>query len=230
LYYKSILIVDDEQDLLMMIKSIFERAGYTQIMTASSGEMALEILTNKMPDMVILDVMMPGIDGFDVLQRIREISKIPVLMLTAKGEAEDRFSGFELGADDYLVKPFLPKELLLRVQAILKRTYPDENRIVVLKNSIVDLDKAEVNRENEIFSLTAKEYCIFVKLAENANRIVTIGSLCQTACGEIWQGYETTLMTHIRHLREKIESNPSSPVSLLTVKGLGYKLVVKGAK
>lgn len=227
---KPILVVDDEMDLLTMIRSIFEHAGFTQIMTASSGEAALGLLDRKIPAMVILDVMMPGIDGFALLKKIREISRVPVLMLTAKGEAEDRFTGFELGADDYLVKPFLPKELLLRVQAILKRTYPEGNRIVELAASSVDLDKAEVYRGKTTASLTAKEYAVFLKLSENAGRVVTIGSLCQTACGEIWQGYETTLMTHIRHLREKIEANPSEPASLVTVKGLGYKLIVNEGK
>lgn len=224
---KSILLVDDEHELLTMTKSIFERAGYTQIMTAASAHEAIKILSKKMPDMIILDVMMPGMDGFELLQEIRTVSKVPVLMLTAKGEAEDRFSGFELGADDYLIKPFLPKELLLRVQAILKRSYPEKNRIIVLDAVSVDLDKAEVKRGDDTIPLTAKEYSIFVKLAENAGRIITVGALCQTACGEVWQGYETTLMTHIRHLREKIEKNPSAPVSLLTVKGLGYKLIIK---
>lgn len=227
MFDKSILLVDDEHELLTMTKSIFERAGYTQIMTAASAHEALKILSKKMPDMIILDVMMPGMDGFELLQEIRTVSKVPVLMLTAKGEAEDRFSGFELGADDYLIKPFLPKELLLRVQAILKRSYPEKNRIIVLDAVSVDLDKAEVKRGDDTIPLTAKEYSIFVKLAENAGRIITVGALCQTACGEVWQGYETTLMTHIRHLREKIEKNPSAPVSLLTVKGLGYKLIIK---
>lgn len=221
---KEILIVDDEIELLTMLRSIFERAGYTHILTATSGEEAWKQIAVKVPDMVITDVMMPGMDGFALLQEIRAISKIPVLMLTAKGEAEDRFAGFELGADDYLVKPFLPKELLLRVEAIMKRVYPEENRLIKLGAAIVDLDRAEVKKGNENISLTAKEYGILLKLVENAGRIVTTGALCQTACGELWQGYETTLMTHIRHLREKIEEDPSNPESLLTVKGLGYKL------
>lgn len=225
---KAILIVDDEMDLLAMIRSIFERAGFTQIMTAESGGAALRLLSQRMPDMVILDVLMPGMGGFELLKEIRKISQVPVLMLTAKGEAEDRCTGLELGADDYLVKPFLPKELLLRVGAILKRAYPGGGRMVELAAAYVDLDKAEVRRGNETISLTAKEYAILLKLWENAGKVVTIGSLCQTACGEIWQGYETTLMTHIRHLREKIEANPSAPDSLITVKGLGYKLMVKG--
>lgn len=226
---KSILVVDDELDLLEMLQSIFERAGYTKITTASSGREALKIFHKNQPDMVILDVMMPGIDGFTVLKEIRKTSSIPVLMLTARGEADDKFSGFENGADDYLVKPFLSKELLLRVQAVLNRTYPDKERIVYLEGSTVNLDKAEVYRGEEVFSLTAKEFMLFEKLFENAGRIVTTGSLCETVCGEFWQGYENTLVTHIRHLREKIENNPSKPVSLLNVKGLGYRLLIKGA-
>ncbi len=110
----------------------------------------------------------------------------------------------------------------------MKRAYPDSNRTVILAASTVDLDRAEVRRDEGIFPLTGKEYAIFLKLAENAGRVVTIGALCQAACGEIWMGYENTLMSHIRHLREKIEDTPSAPVSLLTAKGLGYKLMVKG--
>ena len=227
---KSILIVDDETDLLEMLYSIFERAGYTKISTASSGKEALSMFRCHQPDMIVLDVMMPGMDGFTVLKEIRRISTIPVLMLTARGEADDKFSGFENGADDYLVKPFLPKELLLRVQAILNRSYPKKERIIYLDASTVDLDKAEVQRGNEIFSLTAKEFLLFEKLFENAGRIVTTGSLCETVCGEFWEGYENTLVTHIRHLREKIEKNPSKPVSLLNVKGLGYCLHLKEDK
>lgn len=224
---KSILIVDDELQLLLMLREIFERAGYTNITTASSGEEALSLISVKIPEVVITDVMMPGIDGFELLQEIRAVSKVPVLMLTARGEAEDRFAGFELGADDYLVKPFLPKELLLRVEAIMKRVYPEENRILQLEHATVDLDNAVVMKGEETFSLTPKEFEILTKLAENAGKIVTVGALCQNACGEMWKGYESTLMTHIRHLREKIEENPSSPVSLLTAKGLGYRLMVK---
>jgi len=225
---KSILVVDDEIGLLTMIRSIFQGAGYKQIITTTSAREALKIISVKMPDMIILDIMMPEIDGFELLQEIRAISKVPVLMLTAKGDADDRFAGFELGADDYLVKPFLPKELLLRVQAIMKRVYPTNNHIVILENASVDLNKAEVIKDNKTIHLTAKEYSIFQKLADNANHIITIGTLCQSLCGEYWQGYENTLMTHIRHIREKIEKDPSNPVSLVTVKGLGYKLIVKG--
>lgn len=224
---KNILIVDDEPELLTLIKEIFERANYSNIATASSGKEALNLIHTKIPDMIICDVMMPGMDGLELLQEIRSFSKVPVVMLTARGEAQDRFDGFELGADDYVVKPFLPKELLLRVEAIMKRVYPAEKRIITLEHATIDLDSAQVHRNGQVLSLTAKEYDILVKLAENAGNIITIGVLCQTACGKFWQGYESTLMTHIRHIREKIELEPSKPVSLITVKGIGYKLNVK---
>lgn len=222
---RKILVVDDEEDLLEMVSMIFQRAGYTQIITASSGRAALKLWKELRPDMLILDVMMREMDGFSLLKEIRRSSSVPVLMLTARGEAEDKFTGFEYGADDYLTKPFLPKELLFRVEAVLRRVYPVKEKKISLAASTVDLENAQVWRKGEAISLTAKELMLFEKLYENAGRIVTTGSLCETVCGEFWQGYESTLATHIRHLREK--ENPSRPVSLMTVKGLGYRLYVK---
>ena len=204
---KTILIVDDEAELLEMVRAIFTRAGYSRVLTAGSGAEALAVCTAGQPDIVILDVMMPGMDGFEVLRQLRQSSSVPVLMLTARGEAEDKFTGFECGADDYLAKPFLPRELLFRVQAILRRTSP-----------------------GQASPLTAKELQLFRKLYENAGRIVTTGALCEAVCGPVWQGYESTLATHIRHLREKIEANPSRPVSIVTVKGLGYRLDLPSPK
>lgn len=226
----TLLLVDDDHDLLEMLCSIFRRAGYNDLLTASSGAEALAVWRDRHPDMVVLDVMMPDMDGFSVLKEIRRTSRVPVLMLTARGEAEDRVEGLENGADDYLAKPFLPKELLLRVGAILNRVYPDTNEMVVLANSVVDLANAEVIKNGTRTALTAKEMQLFTKLYQNAGRIVTTGTLCQTICGDYWQGYESTLSTHIRHLREKIEENPSKPVSLITVKGLGYRLTLKENK
>ncbi len=223
----KILLVDDDQGLLEMLVSIFRRAGYTYLLTASTGEDALRIREKEQPDMIVLDVMMPDMDGFAVLRAIRRTSRVPVLMLTARGEAEDRIEGLEIGADDYLAKPFLPKELLLRVNAILSRAYSNREEMVELSGSTVDLASAMVWKNGEQLSLTAKEFQLFEKLYQNAGRIVTTGILCETICGEFWQGYESTLSTHIRHLREKIEENPSRPVSLLTVKGLGYRLNLK---
>lgn len=224
-----ILLADDDRGLLEMLLSIFRRAGYHDLLTASSGLEALRLWREEQPDLVVLDVMMPGMDGFSVLREIRCASRVPVLMLTARGEAEDRIEGLENGADDYLPKPFLPKELLLRAGAILSRAYPERKEQVALAGSTVDMANAEVWKNGERISLTAKELQLFEKLYENAGRIVTTGALCETICGEFWQGYETTLSTHIRHLREKIEENPSRPVSLVTVKGIGYRLNLKEA-
>ena len=223
----KILLVDDDRDLLEMLLSVFRRAGYTKLLTASSGPEALRAWKENQPDLVVLDVMMPGMDGFSVLKEIRRTSRVPVLMLTARGEAEDRIEGLEIGADDYLPKPFLPRELLLRAGAILSRAYPEKNELVELAGATVDMANAEVFKNGEKQTLTAKELQLFEKLYQNAGRIVTTGILCETICGEFWQGYESTLSTHIRHLREKIEENPSKPVSLITIKGLGYRLNLK---
>ena len=225
-----ILLVDDEPAILEMLVTIFTQAGYTNLATASDGAGALAQMRRKMPDLVILDVMLPDTDGFSLLRAIRAVGRTPVLMLTARGEAGDRIAGLEQGADDYLVKPFLPRELLLRgAGAAAPRLPGSEPAGAALQLPWVDLGDATVRRPDrpDPLPLTAKEYAIFSKLAENAGRIVTIGTLCETACGEIWQGYESTLMTHIRHLREKIEADPSAPQSLLTVRGLGYKLVLE---
>ena len=223
----KILLVDDDRDLLEMLLSIFRRAGYSKLLTASSGLEALRAWKENRPDLVVLDVMMPGMDGFSVLKEIRRTSRVPVLMLTARGEAEDRIEGLEIGADDYLPKPFLPRELLLRAGAILSRAYPEQNELVELAGATVNMANAEVYKNGEKQTLTAKELQLFEKLYQNAGRIVTTGILCETICGEFWQGYESTLSTHIRHLREKIEENPSKPVSLITIKGLGYRLNLK---
>ena len=224
-----ILIIDDDRELCILIKKSVENEGI-EADFCGTGREGMEMLECREYHLIILDVMMPGMDGFEVLREIRRTSRVPVLMLTARGEAEDRIEGLEIGADDYLPKPFLPRELLLRVGAILHRTYPEPNRKVELAASTVDLEKAEVWKDGERTPLTAKELQLFEKLYENAGRIVTTGILCETICGEFWQGYESTLSTHIRHLREKIEANPSKPVSLVTAKGLGYRINLKGAK
>lgn len=170
--------------------------------------------------------MLPDGNGFDLMKQLKNKSDYPVLFLTARGEDDDKFRGFGLGADDYIVKPFLPKELIYRVNAILRRSYKGENPIVKLSGSEIDFDRAEVIKNGEHIALTAKEYDILAALYRNAGRIVTLDALCEAAWGDNPYGYENSLMTHIRRIREKIEVNPSQPVSLITIKGLGYKLIV----
>lgn len=226
---RKILIADDENDLRKLIVSVFTRAGYTGLLTASTGEETLKLWEEENPDMLILDVMLPGAaDGFDVLKKIRQTSRVPILMLTARGDTADKITGFENGADDYLVKPFFTKELLLRVQAILNRSYPDKERVLHLGETEIYLDRSEAVCRGKTSALTATELALLMKLLDNEGRIVTTGVLCETLCGKSWYGYESTLAVHIRHLREKIEVNPSKPAVLLTVKGIGYKLVGKG--
>lgn len=223
---KRLLLVDDEPELLDMVASILREDGYENIRTAGTVEEALREAGESAPELAILDVMLPDGDGFGLMEKLREKGDYPVLFLTARGEDEDKFRGFGLGADDYIVKPFLPKELLFRVAAILRRSYKEEDPLVKLSGCKIDLERAEVIKEGERIPLTAKEYELLSALYRNAGRIVTIDALCEAAWGDNPYGYENSLMAHIRRIREKIETNPSKPVSLVTVKGLGYKLII----
>lgn len=228
---KKILVVDDHRELLKMIDEILRKEGFNRIFLASSQEEAVRIFKNIKPDCAILDIMLPDGDGFSIMRKIRETSKIPVIFLSARGEDEDRLIGLGLGADDYIVKPFLPKELTLRLIGILNRVYipieKEELPVFTLGDFVViDLNSACIKREGQEISLTAKEHSLILKLYENKGRIVTSDALCQAMWGDDMYGYENTLMVHIRRVREKIEKAPSSPKYLLTVRGLGYKLVV----
>lgn len=225
---KKILLVDDERQLLDMVSDFLLEDGYTQIRTAGTVEKAIGTAKEWNPDFAILDVMLPDGDGFSLFEQLRKFTEIPVLFLTARGEDEDKIKGLGLGADDYMVKPFLPKELLLRVGIILWRYYREDNPLVQLAGSQIDFSRAEVIRNGEYLPLTAKEYEILQALYRNAGRIVTIDQLCEAAWGDNPFGYENSLMAHIRRIREKIEENPSRPVSLVTVKGLGYRLIQEG--
>lgn len=225
---KRILLVDDEQELLDMVVSILKEGGFQNIQTAGTVKEAIAISEVYYPEFAILDVMLPDGTGFNLMEQLKNTSDYPVLFLTARGEEDDKFRGFGLGADDYMVKPFLPKELLFRVNAILRRSYKGENPLVKLSNSEIDFDRAEVIKNGEHILLTAKEHDILAALYRNAGRIVTIDALCEAAWGDNPFGYENSLMAHIRRIREKIEANPSQPVSLITIKGLGYKLITDG--
>ena len=224
---KKILLVDDEPELLDMVANILKEEGYQKLKTANTVNEALSICKEWKPDFAVLDIMLPDGDGFSLLKQIRAFSDIPVLFLTARGEDEDKFKGLGMGADDYIVKPFLPKELILRIGIILRRCYKNDQPLIRLASCVLDFDKAEVIKNEEHIPLTAKEYEILQALYRNAGKIVTIDMLCQAAWGDNPYGYENSLMAHIRRIREKIEANPSKPMSLITIKGLGYKLIVE---
>ncbi len=227
LHNKKLLIVDDEPELLKMVSSILSDSGFENIVTADSMAKGAAAVQNEKPDLAVLDVMLPDGDGFSLMQQIRTFSDVPVIFLTAKDEAVDRLAGLGLGADDYIAKPFLPQELLLRICAVLRRCYKEDTTIVNLDGCTIDFSRAEVNKAGEIIPLTAKEHIFLETLARSEGKIVTVDVLCEALWGENPFGYENSLNAHVRRIREKIETDPSKPVSLITIKGLGYKLIAR---
>ena len=224
---KKILLVDDEPELLTLVAVILKEDGFENIMTASTVSEGIDAAKTQKPDLAILDVMLSDGDGFSLMQQIRAFSDMPVIFLTARDEAEDKLAGLGLGADDYIAKPFLGEELLLRVHAILRRCYKTDAPVVKLDGCLIDFERGQVSKAGETIPLTAMEYTLLKTLARNAGKIVTLDTLCEALWGDNPFGYENSLNAHIRRIREKIESNPSKPVSLITMKGLGYKLNIR---
>lgn len=218
-----ILIVDDEPALQNMVGEILAQAGY-ETEAALCCAQALERFRTAAPDAVLLDVMLPDGDGFSLLGRLRELRDVPVLFLSARDEDEARLKGLGLGADDYITKPFLPQELLLRLRAVLRRVYREQPSAPRLGRTEIDWGKGTVRRDGRELPLTAKEFALLNKLWEARGNIVTIDALCAALWDGPLVGYENTLMVHIRRLREKLEEDPSHPRFLLTVRGLGYRL------
>lgn len=227
LHTKKLLLVDDEPELLNLVAVILKEDGFENIVTAGSVSEGIDAAKAERPDLAVLDVMLPDGDGFSLMQQIRAFSNIPVIFLTAKDEPADKLAGLGLGADDYVVKPFLPQELLLRVYAVLRRCYKTDSPVLELDGCTVDFSRAEVHKNGEILSLTAKEHTLLETLARSEGRIVSIDVLCEALWGDNPFGYENSLNAHIRRVREKIETNPSKPVSLITIKGLGYRLNIR---
>ena len=230
-YMKAkILIVDDNKELCQMIKDILISEGYRSIRYVLSCEEAEKIIYSEKLDLVILDVNFPKEDGFDFYQRVCEKAELPVIFLSARDKNEDRLKGLGLGADDYITKPFLSKELVLRCGAVLKRTYSGDTSEMVCQigEKIINMSAGVVMnpKDNgfEEMPLTNKEYQLLKVFIENRGRILTFDFLAETVWGRNYYGYENTLMVHIRKLREKIEDNPSEPKYLITMKGLGYRL------
>jgi len=230
IYECKILLIDDNQDLIEMITEILRQSGYRKICSASTAREGLAKFQQEQPDLAVLDIMLPDGDGFTLFQQLRRISQAPILFLSARDQDRDRLYGLGLGADDYVVKPFLPQELILRVSAILKRTYRSfendrESQTLKLGSHTVHFDRAAVSCRGQETPLTAKELILLTKLNQNRGKIVTFDALCYAAWNDAYYGYENTLMVHIRHLREKIEEDPSHPRWLLTARGLGYRLL-----
>jgi DNA-binding response OmpR family regulator len=223
---RRILVVDDEPRMIHVIRMNLEHDGY-EVYDAASGTKALEQLRDQLPDLILLDIMMPDLDGFETLRLIREISTVPVIMLTAKGEEDDRVRGLELGADDYVTKPFSPRELVSRVRAVLRRTEMPSTAshevIDVDERLRLDFDRREIWVENELVKLRPTEYRLLYHLVQNAGWVVPHEQLL----AKVW-GYEYREETHylrlyVNYLRKKLELDPAKPKYILTERGVGYR-------
>lgn len=222
---EKILVVDDEQDILDLISFGLKKEGY-RVLGSKDGAEALQLATREKPDLVVLDIMLPGLSGIEVLKRLkfqRQTQGIPVLMLTAKGEEVDRVLGFELGADDYVTKPFSVRELLLRIKAILKRSAPPSEGVGILHCQRISLDgdRHEVKVGADVVELTTTEFKLLAFLLENQGRVVSRDQLLDKVWGYNYGGMTRTVDTHVQRLREKLGPEGAC---LQTVRGIGYKL------
>ncbi len=222
---KRILIVDDEPRYLRLLEANLKTEGYT-VVTASDGVQAIDAFSAQPVDLILLDIMMPRLDGFGTCQRIREFSNVPIIMLTAKGEEQDRVKGLDLGADDYLVKPFSATELLARVRAVLRRAQlPSEQgqeRFFSHENLKIDFARAEVWRDEQPVSLSATEYRLLLQFAHNIGKILTSEDLLTSVWGPEYKSDKEILWVSIARLRQKLEADAHNPRHIVTRSGLGY--------
>jgi two-component system KDP operon response regulator KdpE len=225
---RRILIVDDEERMVRFIRLNLEHDGFL-VSEAFNGREALQQLRDVSPDLILLDVMMPELDGFEVLQMVRETSKVPVLMLTAKGEEDDRVRGLELGADDYITKPFSPREMVSRVKAVLRRTESSSGSthglIEVDDRLRMDFDRREIWLEGEIIKLRPTEYRLLYHLVQNAGWVVTHDQLLTKVWGYEYRDEPHYVRLYINSLRKKLEEDPANPKYILTERGVGYRFV-----
>ena len=225
---RRILVVDDEERMVRFIRLNLEHDGF-QVIEAFNGSQALDQLRSNLPDIMLLDVMMPDIDGFEVLRMVRETSIIPVIMLTAKGDEEDRIRGLELGADDYITKPFSPRELVSRVRAVLRRidstTTSTHDLIEVDDRLKIDFNRREVWVAGELVKLRPTEYRLLYHLVQNAGWVLTHEQLLTKVWGYEYRDEPHYVRLYINYLRKKIEQDPSDPQYILTERGVGYRFV-----
>lgn len=220
---QRILVVDDEPAILELVSYNLKRDGY-EVITAADGKSALEMFMNEKPDLVILDLMIPEPGGYEVCKRIRAQSAVPVIMLTARGEEQDRIRGLDLGADDYVVKPFSPRELLARVRAVLRRSpMVQEDGRLVAGDLVIDSERHQVTIAGEPIELTPKEFDLLKTLAENTGKALERDFLLEKVWGYAFAGATRTLDVHIRRLRQKINDDPQNPRYIETVHGVGYR-------
>jgi len=220
----SVLIVDDDVKLVKLLQTYFEKEGCITY-SANDGLDALQVVRERRPDIMVLDLMLPGLDGLDVCHRIRKDNDIPIIMLTARDEETDRLVGLEIGADDYVTKPFSPKEVVARAKAILRRANKNVVRSEPIKAGtlIIDLERHQVTNGDQIVDVTPTEFKIVELLAGNAGKVYSRLQIVEQIQGYSFEGYERTIDAHIKNLRRKIESNSKEPQYIQTVYGIGYK-------
>lgn len=225
---KRILVVDDEKGLVRIIRLNLEQDGF-EVVEAFNGTQAMEKLRTTLPDLVLLDVMMPDTDGFTVLKMIRQIGNIPVIMLTAKGEEDDKIKGLELGADDYVTKPFSPRELTSRIRAVLRRgdfsRDEESGKIVIDDRLTIDFDRHEVWVEGELVQLRPTEYRLLYHLVQNAGWVLTHDQILNKVWGYEYENEPHYVRLYINYLRKKLEIDPANPQYILTERGVGYRFV-----
>lgn len=226
---KTILVVDDEERMARFIRLNLEHDGFL-VVEAHKGMEAISQLRDKMPDAILLDVMMPDIDGFEVLQLIRETSTVPVIMLTAKGEEDDRVKGLELGADDYVTKPFSPRELVSRVRAVLRRTESTtsgaEGGLINVDDHLkIDFGRREIRLDGELVKLRPTEYRLLYHLVQNAGWVLTYDQILAKVWGYEYRDEPHYVRLYVNYLRQKLEKDPANPIYILTERGVGYRFV-----
>ncbi len=223
----SILVIDDEIKIRNLVEAYLQAEAYT-VYTAADGPQGLALFRHHQPDLVILDIMLPGMDGLEVLQHIRRESDVYVLMLTAKSEETDRIIGLTVGADDYLTKPFSPRELVARVKAILRRgrnTAQDEEQVLTFPHIRIDAQRHEVWRNGVQIELTALEFKLLKTLATYAGMVLDRNQLLEKVWGYDYYGDARVVDVHIGHIRHKLEADPANPQHIITIRGVGYKFV-----
>jgi DNA-binding response OmpR family regulator len=226
---KKILIVDDEPKIVRVLRGYLEAASF-QVIAAYDGTEALAAFRNHAPDLIVLDLMLPEVDGLDVARAIRRESDVPIIMLTARVDEADRLIGLELGADDYVTKPFSPREVVARVRAVLRRVGGSEatSRVISAGEVALDLDKRQASVGGQPVELTPTEFELLATLVENPGRVFSRMQLLDKIQGYAYEGYERTIDAHVKNLRQKIEQDPKHPRYILTVYGLGYKFAEPG--
>lgn len=222
---RSILVVEDEKKISDIVRAYLEKEGY-RVSVAESGKTALKSLKES-PDLVILDLMLPDMQGEELCRIIREGSDVPVIMLTAKSAEEDRIKGLGIGADDYVIKPFSPRELVARVKAHLRRTVGTRRKIYSYNKGglKINIENHEAFREDSPIIMTPTEFRILVSLAENAGRVLSRDQLVNIVLGYDFEGYDRTIDAHVKNLRHKVETNSKAPEFIQTVYGMGYKFI-----